>query len=284
MIPRAGVTAWRAKAPWSTDAQVEQDLALSRVAIEVFGDAFLSAELAFRGGTALSKLYFDRPLRYSEDLDLVQTRAGPIGSVLKAIRSHLDPWLGRPRAGRGKINASLTYAFDSEIAPITRLRLKIEINGREHFSVLGLKERPLVVESAWFTGRAKVVTYELEELLGTKLRALYQRKKGRDLFDLAMAFKAFPNLDRTKVIKCFLQYLHHQGLSVTRSEFEKNLAAKAADPAFTEDILPLLAPIPAAYDTNAAWDISYWDKGNPPTFNAAAALEQVREAFLSLLT
>ena len=38
--------------------------------------------------------------------------------------------------------------------------------------------------SRWFTGAAKVLTYDLDELLGTKLRALYQRKKGRDLFDL----------------------------------------------------------------------------------------------------
>ena len=40
------------------------------------------------------------------------------------------------------------------------------------------------MENSWFTGSAELTTYHFEELLGTKLRALYQRKKGRDLYDL----------------------------------------------------------------------------------------------------
>ena len=39
------------------------------------------------------------------------------------------------------------------------------------------------MENSWFSGRCELTTYALEELLGTKLRALYQRAKGRDLFD-----------------------------------------------------------------------------------------------------
>ncbi|MGH2469017.1 MAG: nucleotidyl transferase AbiEii/AbiGii toxin family protein [Chloroflexota bacterium] len=42
------------------------------------------------------------------------------------------------------------------------------------------------MKSPWFTGSADVPTFALEELLGTKLRALYQRRKGRDLFDLVL--------------------------------------------------------------------------------------------------
>ena len=64
------------------------------------------------------------------------------------------------------------------------MRLKIEINTREHFTVLGLKEIPYKVENGWFSGECSLTGYELEELLGTKMRALYQRRKGRDLFDL----------------------------------------------------------------------------------------------------
>ena len=76
MIPRAHITAWRSKAPWSTDAQVEQDLVISRVIVELFSDELLAREVAFRGGTALHKLHFDPPSRYSEDVDLVQVNAG----------------------------------------------------------------------------------------------------------------------------------------------------------------------------------------------------------------
>ena len=73
MIPQAHITAWRATAPWADDAQVEQDLVLSRATVEIFTDSELSGSLALRGGTALNKLFIHPPSRYSEDIDLVQT-------------------------------------------------------------------------------------------------------------------------------------------------------------------------------------------------------------------
>lgn len=97
MIPRAHITAWRAKAPWSTDEQIEQDLVLCRAVTEIFSDELISRELALRGGTALHKLHLVPPGRYSEDIDLVQLAAGPIGPVMNAARARLDSWLGDPK-------------------------------------------------------------------------------------------------------------------------------------------------------------------------------------------
>jgi predicted nucleotidyltransferase component of viral defense system len=87
LIPRAAITAWRSRAPWSTDAQVEQDLVISRALVDLFSDELVGRSLAFRGGTALHKLLLASPGRYSEDIDLVQVEAGPIGPVLKSIRT-----------------------------------------------------------------------------------------------------------------------------------------------------------------------------------------------------
>ena len=101
MIPRAHITAWRPKAPWPDDGQVAQDLVLTRAVVEIFKESLVRQALAFRGGTALHKLFFDSPRRFSEDIDLVQREAGPIGPVLDAIRATLDPWLGEPRRNRG---------------------------------------------------------------------------------------------------------------------------------------------------------------------------------------
>ena len=112
---------------------------LSRAVIELFGDDGLANTLALRGGTALYKLFLERPYRYSEDIDLVQIETGPIGSAIDAIRGTLDPWLGRPRRSSGPGTVTLTYRFESEIAPVRPMRLKIEINTREHFSLLGWK-------------------------------------------------------------------------------------------------------------------------------------------------
>lgn len=63
---------------WRSDAQVEQDLIISRALVEIFSDDFLRENLAFRGGTALYKLYLTPAPRYSEDIDLVQIKEGPI--------------------------------------------------------------------------------------------------------------------------------------------------------------------------------------------------------------
>ena len=60
MIPRDYITQWRERAPWSEDFQVEQDLIISRALVEMFSDPVLAGTLAFRGGTALYKLYAAR--------------------------------------------------------------------------------------------------------------------------------------------------------------------------------------------------------------------------------
>src|ERR1700710_2127049 len=97
MIPRDFITSWRAEGPWGQDIQVEQDLIICRALVELFSNPVLAQSLAFRGGTALYKLYIKPPARYSEDIDLVQMRPEPAGAVMESLRSVLDPWLGAPR-------------------------------------------------------------------------------------------------------------------------------------------------------------------------------------------
>lgn len=177
MIPRADIFAWRSHVFWRSDAQVEQDLILSRVLVELFSGKFLAKNLAFRGGTALHKLHLAPASRYSEDLDFVQITAGPIGSVMDVIHKALDPFLGKPTSKQKQASVVLFYRMASEIPPIINLRLKIEINTREHFTVLGFEKRPFEVNSRWFSGKCELTTYDLNELLGNKLRALYQRRK-----------------------------------------------------------------------------------------------------------
>lgn len=99
MIPRDYVTAWRAVAPWVADAQVEQDLVISRALVEMFSHPLLARSLAFRGGTALYKLYLTPAARYSEDIDIVQVEAGPAGAAMDAVNATL---LARLPARRGK--------------------------------------------------------------------------------------------------------------------------------------------------------------------------------------
>lgn len=241
MIPQAYISEWREMVPWVTSAQIEQDLILSRALVEIFSNPELANNFAFRGGTALHKLFINPGARYSEDLDLVQIKEGPIGSTLDILRQTLDPWLGKPRWKQNMGRVTLVYRFDSELPPITPMRLKIEINTREHLSVFGFINKEFQVNSRWYTGVANITTYSLEELLSTKLRALYQRKKGRDLFDLNIASQLFPKLDAQKILESFHCYIEADQCKVSRTEFEENLAEKISDKAFQEDIL-LLVP------------------------------------------
>jgi len=117
MIPTQNIVAWGNVVPWTDQRQVEQDLIISRALIEIFSDVMLHDALRFRGGTALNKLHFPAPLRYSEDIDLVRFSAGPIGPILDQLRVVLEPWLGRaqfdqspvavrPESGRAEVSLS----------------------------------------------------------------------------------------------------------------------------------------------------------------------------------
>lgn len=241
MIPKNFIIEWRQYAPWISDAQVEQDLIISRALVELFSSELIAKRLAFRGGTALYKLYSNPSPRYSEDIDLVQVVSEPIGEVVTEIRKILDPWLGQPKRKQGSGRITIVYSFHSEDIPSIPMKLKVEINTREHYSVKGFIHKEFNTNSRWFQGNARILSYHLEELMGTKLRALYQRRKGRDLFDLWFVLKN-NRIDVSNIIKIFDYYLDKQGLQVSRDEFEKNLIEKASSSVFVDDIRLLLSP------------------------------------------
>jgi len=241
MIDRASLVLWQNIAPWGNGAQIEQDLILSRALVDIYNHPYLTSALAFRGGTALQKLFYDKATRYSEDLDFVQIQVGGIGGILDGFKEVLEPWLGKPKKKFGEGRATLLYGFEPALEPQTgKMRVKIEINTREHYTVLGLIQKKYEVNTPWYLGSAPVTTYHLEELLGTKLRALFQRKKGRDLYDLACALKSL-NFDVKKSIQCFDYYLTKQNLRISRAEFEENMYHKYKMISFREDIQPLLS-------------------------------------------
>jgi len=241
VIPRADIIAWQAHVPWGEAAQVEQDLVLSRAIVELFSDPRARAQLDFRGGTALYKLHLTPAARYSEDIDLVQVDAGPAKQVFEVLQDRLEPWLGKPKTKSKRNGLQLLYAFDTEFPPVRTMRVKVDVNTREHFSELGFVTMPFIVENPWFSGRADVTTYSLDEMLGTKLRALYQRRKGRDVFDLWYAFQ-HGGVDADTIVRCFRAYLAYAGIAVSQAEYSANLDAKANDETFRLDIQPLLDP------------------------------------------
>ncbi len=287
MIPLAYIQAWRAYAPWPNSAQVEQDLILCRALCDLFNAPALAGKLAFRGGTAIHKLLFKQPLRYSEDIDLVQTHAEPIGPTVDAIRDALA-WLGKCSREQAGHSMHLVFRFAPESASQAALKLKVEINTREHASLLGYRRYSFAVESDWYSAHAAISSFEPEELFGTKLRALLQRRKNRDLFDLHHGLRAL-DMHLDKVVACLEHYLALEDHPISRAEAEERMLRKLTR-SLTEDIEPLL-PVGVRFDQaiaieafNGIWRQLISRLRGDPWRSSAEVIAQLQIKFAGLLS
>ena len=252
MIPAQNIVAWSNVVPWADQRQVEQDLIISRALVEIFSDEMLRDALRVRGGTALNKLHFPAALRYSEDIDLVRTFAGPIGPILDRLRAILEPWLGKAQFRQSPVAPKFRFQVEAEDGSGVPIRLKIEINTREIEAFDAPAALPLVIANPWFSGEAAIPTFSREEMLATKLRALLQRDKGRDLYDLAHALEIFEDLDVDRIVETFGRYLDLSGQPISRAQAQERMFAKLANSRFLLDLRPLL---PAA-QAEALTDVS----------------------------
>jgi predicted nucleotidyltransferase component of viral defense system len=249
VITEADIAQWRTQVPWIDPDQVEQDLVLSRMIVEIANDPLLGQELVFRGGTCFHKLWLDRPWRYSEDLDYVRTTAGGIGDILSALRS-----IGE-RVGFDRVTTDVgthpKARLRSTFATGGPMTIKVEINTFERSPARPVLRRDYRVESPWFSGAAPVTTFDLAELIATKIRALFQRKKGRDLFDLWLAVR-HAGVSVDDISACFEPYRPD---TWTAARALANLDAKLADPQFLRDLDALVNTRPDGYDVDDARSI-----------------------------
>lgn len=241
MIPSQNIVAWGAVAPWAEQRQIEQDLIISRGLVDIFHDELLRKELRFRGGTALNKLHFPKPLRYSEDIDLVRTSSGPIGPILDQLRVVLEPWLVEAKFVQSPVAPKFLFRVEADDGSDVPIRLKIEINTREIEAFDGVKDWPFEVQNPWFSGKTTIPTFSQEEMLATKFRALLQRDKGRDLYDLAHGLVVFKDIDLEKLVGLFARYLALSDQKISRAQAQQRMLAKLANPRLLLDMRPLLS-------------------------------------------
>ncbi len=244
MVPKRYIQQWRINAPWPVLSMVEQDLIISRALIDLYRHPDINKSLALRGGSALNRLFLKQPVRYSEYIHLVQIESAPIGKTLDAIREALA-WLGEPKRRLTERGARLTWHYPAVNKQIAKLRIKL--NTTDHFYITALSRVPYEINCSWYQGKAELLSYPLEEQAATKLRALYQRRQGRDLFDLWYILKH--NLvDIDLVVSIFNSHCQYNQHAITRPRFEQNLSAKKHHRDFFADVSPLLA-------NNVYWDL-----------------------------
>jgi predicted nucleotidyltransferase component of viral defense system len=220
--------------------------------IEIAQHPLLGAELRMRGGTCLHKLVLPTPQRYSEDLDYVRSTRSGVGPIIDALRD-LANQVGldvaaRERA-RGMVHVVLQAAATSSATP---LRVKVEINVEETMPLLDPIHVEHTVDSAWWSGSAPVATFALEELMGTKLRALYQRSKGRDIFDLWHVLST-QTVDDELIVAALHHYMGDDAF--TYPQLRRNLHAKIIDPDFQTDMQGLVVGAPEGWSVVAAADL-----------------------------
>jgi predicted nucleotidyltransferase component of viral defense system len=248
LIEAGAVTDWGITHPWPAAEQIEQDLILSRAICEIAQDDYLGNELVFRGGTALNKLFFREALRYSEDLDYVRTSTGGI--------SHLTSALTQIGEGIGfkvttKIARHPKVYWKTTALNGLPIRIKIEMNTRERASALPIQKRNFSMNSKWWSGQACVQTYHPAELIATKLRALYQRSKGRDLFDIWMGMTEL-ELEPDKILAAFSTYRPERYSS---SLAIANLDDKLKTQTFRIDLQSLMSEAQLNYDIDEAAEL-----------------------------
>ena len=246
MIPRSDLVTWSEVVGWPSIDQVEQDLVLSRLIVEVAQDPYLGEELVFRGGTCLHKLYETGAARYSEDLDYVRRSAGGIADLTRAVTA-IGERLGMEVRTKISRHPKIFLRAPFESGSGT-MRVKVEVNTSERSPARPLAHARHAVSSAWFSGEAEVQTFDLAELVATKIRALFQRSKGRDLFDLWLAITRL-GVTPEDLVACFGPY-RPDGYTARRAEL--NLREKLKADAFRNDLRDLVGEWPVGYDIDRA--------------------------------
>ena len=108
--------------------------------------------------------------------------------------------------------------------------------------------------NAWFSGKCNVTGYTIEEMLSTKLNALYGRKKDVIYFDLYWALTHL-EIDTEKLLYCSKIHYKHAGLKPpTVKQFIRNMEGKLVDTEFTNDIFTVLKPN-VEYNNFEAWEL-----------------------------
>ena len=186
MIPSLNIVAWGTTVPWAEPRQIEQDLIISRAIIALFADPFLAerTSLPWRNRPQQAALPGALTL-FGGHRSCPQHKGTHRSDSGSRPRRPFSRGWGRPASNRVPIAPKLVFRVPAEDNPATRIRLKVEINTTEVETCDQLLTVRYSVDNPWFSGEANVVTFSREEMLATKLRALLQRDRGRDLFDIA---------------------------------------------------------------------------------------------------
>jgi len=175
-----------------SDCTIEKDYVIDWVLLGL-ADSHLKDLLAFKGGTALKKIYFP-DYRYSEDIDFtlidkynVKNFVDGFKKVLLNLEKEVALTFNVSEEKIEKRKDSLTFYIEFVgplLAKLGKRNIKVDITFKEKI-IFPLNERRIITVYSDSTGLKKSLkVYSLEEIVTEKLCALIGRTEPRDLYDL----------------------------------------------------------------------------------------------------
>lgn len=219
----------------------ELDYRLDKTLEALYRDDFLSKRLCLKGGTAINKLYLGETSRLSVDLDF--NHLGSKEEVLKErreVRERIVELLKKQddsydiHSERRYEQTRIKARYKTVAGPVRSF--KIEISHVERFPIISPVKRHIITPE----GSAGVITYTLEELTSTKLRALFERFKGRDIYDLY--FISQLKLNPTITRKMFLYYFYRAHKVFNPKIHYKNLIKRYESGNYIDDVMAFVKP------------------------------------------
>jgi predicted nucleotidyltransferase component of viral defense system len=210
---------------------VEKDYVLGWILFGVSASS-ISSRLAFKGGTALSKMYFPGQWRLSEDLDFTLLDSTEWPSVAKSLGEELPSIVDKASSipltldKAPFINPNYFQSRFRYSGPVSKNTAKIEISKENFVGDIVEKEVPRIFDYPQFTVRV----YSLENILSEKVRTLLERGKVKDYYDVWRLLKV-EKFDNDKVRKLFLQKCEAKGI-----------VFKGIDQLFPADLIAALEP------------------------------------------
>ncbi len=259
---------------------VEKDYVLGWLLSGIYNDPIISNEWIFKGGTCLKKCWFET-YRFSEDLDFTIINAQHLNIEFLYERfSKISDWL-QENSGielpkdliifkiytnkKNSIACEGRVSYRGPIAPRNRSlpRIKIDLTANEKIVLPPVIRTVSHVYSDYPDHGIQALCYSYEEIFGEKIRALSERTRPRDLYDVINLFRSteFPS-NPAIVREVVLQKCDFKGIPFPTLEtlmpFKDRLSAEWVD--MLSHQLPRLPPLESFW--SALSEFFEWLMGN----------------------
>lgn len=223
---------------------MEKDYALAWLLYGIYNSK-LKDVLAFKGGTALSKIYFPKFWRLSEDLDFTavkQIQPKEMETMLKDCLNMLNEKTGMSfHVASFHSNPEHIIISVQFTGPLGKNAIRMDISLNETLVTKFLKKK--IADDYSDSKKFDVLVYSLDEIFLEKLRSIIQRGKSRDYFDAWMLLKK-SRFDKDKIKKLFAEKCNFKNIKPSYELFFEDTKLNEARDFWEKGLARLMKEVP----------------------------------------